>query len=119
MDHEETEQEELLGKGGGGGAEAALRAGIYGSGEADPQIRSITGNHTGEVLPERQDLRGRQSLRNAGFAFFFSAEKKKKTPCISWKSMLCFLGCDIDSGEARGCCPPWQVFRGANVMLGN
>ena len=27
--------------------------------------------------------------------------------------------CDIDSDEARGCCPPWQVFRGANVKLGN
>ena len=24
-----------------------------------------------------------------------------------------------DSYEARGCCPLWQVFRGANVKLGN
>ncbi len=27
--------------------------------------------------------------------------------------------CDIDSDEARGCCRFWQVFRGANVKLGN
>ena len=27
--------------------------------------------------------------------------------------------CDIDSVEARGCCKELQVFRGANVKLGN
>ena len=80
MDHEEAEQEELLGEGGGGGAEAALRAGIYGSGEADPQIRryyrkSYRVGPAGEAGPP-----GKAEPEECGLCLLLFHGKKAKNP---------------------------------------